>query len=1312
MAIDQSSTPATGARGRRQFPEGFHHDAQKELMRGAAPVTTRPFLPSSSPVRRSTSAARNGHRQRRRPGRDTNPNANYYGILADEEDEIIDTLDALDLESETRRIIAREKERMTTRADVLCTFAESIAACARKFDHGYAHAVANDFTRSLLHHWNQQKPAARPPTDNQLPRQKSVSFADVTKAAARQAPGDVHIAPTRRQPMAASNYTDRRILLRLKEGSSFFEKQPYQIRSAIFEKLTLNAQDVQDITKINTGWSVVARNQEIQKKILESQEQWGPNVDLIIAEKQVTWFTYLIKDFPNELRSYDETVLDFNATISDEIVAQTGQTPVQWRRSSKPSIDSTKTTLIISFDKPVRGNFRLLGLGAYSFLMTKPQRLVQCQNCWQFHSPVQCTATKTCRTCGAINNEHVTENCQTAPRCANCHGPHYADHEQCYARPKKVGNTYHKLSKSQKIHARKLGADDYRRQNMEVITQPLDNSQAHNNEATTNSNMDEVDTETADTTEEDVTTTPQEDCLPALGGDEDMRDTEQEQPQNNEGAMEKEDAELGRAEEAPDSQEHLERGEKETGNTAEHEATEEEGEVESDNSEDENDDDNNEGDNNTGTLQSHQHEEQPATNPKNVPRITLIRGTEAPATKGLRGRIVSRPTLLKKTYINADMARQIIPSETTNPSSDAPAEQEILANVDKGKEAHSAALQLAFLEGYNVVESTLQVLEDWAPPENCVVVGDMNAFHTSWQADRPASQDGNCIHEWTDRHDLHLLNEPGEATTMAKRKSRRSTIDLVFSNIPEASATVEVHLTTGSLHYTIGIEIPNREPAQTTPGKVRVITPDEIKAFGDHVGKAVKSLPTDIDSEAQIEDMARRLQEILQNSARACGRKAMALRKEKLERRDASDDITDGWQPAVSPTKEIPFARTIPTKEVEKAVLHTGNTTPGSDGITTRMLQAAWPHIVRPVTTPYNACLRLGHHPSVFKTAEVVMIPKLNKRNLSEVSTWRPISLLSCLSKGLERVIARRMAYAAIKYGILHPNQAGALPKRSAIDIVVSLIYDIEKALAAGQVATLVTEDVMGAFDAILRNRMILHLRQQGWPDFLIRWMASFLLDRLASVRYQDRTTPSARLRCGLPQGSPISPILYVLITAAIYYLSGAAQRYGYADDTAMLFIGVSLEDTARQANEAIAAMESWGRGEAIHFDPNKTEVMHFSRRKADHNQSPAIYHGNKEIRAATSMRWLGIWLDKKLTFNHHVDEWTQKARRVINHLRVMNNTVRGMAATAARRAAWAVAMPTLFHGLDAWLPAWIQAAHASKETTSRRQTSAKYNAY
>ena len=148
-------------------------------------------------------------------------------------------------------------------------------------------------------------------------------------------------------------------------------------------------------------------------------------------------------------------------------------------------------------------------------------------------------------------------------------------------------------------------------------------------------------------------------------------------------------------------------------------------------------------------------------------------------------------------------------------------------------------------------------MENWTPPDNCIVAGDMNAYHTTWQSGRRASQSGNRIFEWTQENDLHLLNEPDEPTTMAKGGKRSSTIDLAFSNIPEACATVEVHLTTGSLHYTIAIEIPDREPAQSTPGKVRVPTPEVIKAFGDHVGKAAGSLPKAAHTKTQIEKLAK-----------------------------------------------------------------------------------------------------------------------------------------------------------------------------------------------------------------------------------------------------------------------------------------------------------------------------------------------------------------------------------------------------------------------------------------------------------------------
>ena len=601
-----------------------------------------------------------------------------------------------------------------------------------------------------------------------------------------------------------------------------------------------------------------------------------------------------------------------------------------------------------------------------------------------------------------------------------------------------------------------------------------------------------------------------------------------------------------------------------------------------------------------------------------------------------------------------------------------------------------------------------------------------------------------------------------------------------------ATATVEEHLTTGSLHYTVSIEALAAQPAPKVAGRYKITTEEELQRFSTHVKTAADSLRSELNCHQDIEIATKQLSEIIENAIRTCGHrhtghkaracpwwtkecsgaltglraiwratesatgedtqrarvdfkrtvrrvkrdfwrniiseitspgdvyratrwlkprqrlapppiqfddniystnidKARVLGQSKLARRTSTDDIDDPWKSLEEQPEEIPFEQYISRAEAKYGLLSTGNTSPGADGITVKMLQAIWPAVGPRVTEIYNACLRLGYCPQDFKKAEVVMIPKPNKRNLSDVSAWRPISLLSCLSKGLERIIAKRMAYLAIKHKIVHHNQAGALPQRSATDIVAALVHDVEMAFKHRKVATLVTMDVEGAFDAILRNRLLLQLRKQGWPDFLIRWIASFLAQRLASVRFQNTLAEPIELACGIPQGSPLSPILYLLATAAIYHLSGATQRYGYADDTAMLFIGDTLEETTLLANKAIADMETWGRAEGFSFDVKKTEVMHFTRKRRRPN--PAIVHQDSRIQAGGSMRWLGVWLDRQLSFKTHIDRWIHKAREVIYHLRSMNNTLRGISAAAARRAVWSVVMPTLFYGADVWYP-------------------------
>ena len=108
------------------------------------------------------------------------------------------------------------------------------------------------------------------------------------------------------------------------------------------------------------------------------------------------------------------------------------------------------------------------------------------------------------------------------------------------------------------------------------------------------------------------------------------------------------------------------------------------------------------------------------------------------------------------------------------------------------------------------------------------------------------------------------------------------------------------------------------------------------------------------------------------------------------------------------------------------------------------------------------------------------MLPKPGKRDITIPKSWRPISLLSCLGKGLERLIVRRMSRLVVQKALLHPTQFGALLRRSATDLTSYLTHDIERTFSEDKVASLLTLDISGAFNVVQTGRLILRLRKQG----------------------------------------------------------------------------------------------------------------------------------------------------------------------------------------------------------------------------------------
>jgi hypothetical protein len=255
----------------------------------------------------------------------------------------------------------------------------------------------------------------------------------------------------------------------------------------------------------------------------------------------------------------------------------------------------------------------------------------------------------------------------------------------------------------------------------------------------------------------------------------------------------------------------------------------------------------------------------------------------------------------------------------------------------------------------------------------------------------------------------------------------------------------------------------------------------------------------------------------------------------------------------------LPWEQTVSLEEVELSTIGTASTSPGTDLVTVRLLKACWADVRLALWALYNRCLALNYFPTPWKLAEVVMLPKAGKKDRASVRSWRPIALLSCIGKGLERIIARRVAWTALTNQVLSPQHGGALPKRSAMDLVASFTHDVEAAFALGKQVTMITMDVQGAFDALLPRRLLTRMAQQGWPINLLKLVQSFLSKRQVQVRLEKTITDSSLVACSTPQGSPLSLVLYMLYLAELLN-QDHNLRFGYADDICLYRATKSLD--------------------------------------------------------------------------------------------------------------------------------------------------------
>ncbi|GBN19032.1 putative RNA-directed DNA polymerase from transposon X-element [Araneus ventricosus] len=292
-----------------------------------------------------------------------------------------------------------------------------------------------------------------------------------------------------------------------------------------------------------------------------------------------------------------------------------------------------------------------------------------------------------------------------------------------------------------------------------------------------------------------------------------------------------------------------------------------------------------------------------------------------------------------------------------------------------------------------------------------------------------------------------------------------------------------------------------------------------------------------------------------------------------------------------------------------------------------------------------NAILKFHHFPNAWKTAIVVPIIKPGK-NAQDPVSYRPISLLSSLSKVAEAVILTRLQEATESHMI--PYQFGFRKQLSTAQQLLRITESIREGFESGWETGAVFLDIAKAFDRVWTDGLIYKLINMRIPGSIIMLIATYLQGRLFTVRVGSNLSSERVIRAGVVQGTKVGPILFNIFVNDIPSPRNCqTQLCLFADDTAVMSTGTS-QTIMEDLNTYLTQLGKWLIQCKIKVNTDKCQAVYFTRRRSNPNP-PMLYR--RPIPWSNSTRYLGVTLDKKLTYKDHIENIPHKYDGVKAHL-------------------------------------------------------------
>ena len=313
----------------------------------------------------------------------------------------------------------------------------------------------------------------------------------------------------------------------------------------------------------------------------------------------------------------------------------------------------------------------------------------------------------------------------------------------------------------------------------------------------------------------------------------------------------------------------------------------------------------------------------------------------------------------------------------------------------------------------------------------------------------------------------------------------------------------------------------------------------------------------------------------------------------------------------------------------------------GQDGISSNLLKVIIPNIVKPLVHIFNRSLATGIVPSQFKVAKVIPIFKSGDK--FSFNNYRPISILPAISKILEKLVYKRIHDFITRHNILTPDQFGFRPKHSTY-MAINKLYDlISTSLDRKSYTVGIFLDLSKAFDTLDHQILLNKLNHYGIRGVANFWIKSYLDNRKQFVVFNDHQSPTSVIKCGVPQGSILGPLLFLLYINDLPSVSPILKFIMFADDTNIMFSNNDLKVLETKLNNELNVISDWFKLNKLSLNIKKTNFMIF---KNKHNPttlpSIKITIDSKEIEQVKVTKFLGILIDDDLSWKSHTSHVTK----------------------------------------------------------------------